>query len=120
MPFKISCPFCNQHVEVPDELNDTSAACPACGQEIYLSREDALEDVDPVVASMRRESAAADRAHMEELRRVAMMQEQARLADASAKRFINVFLWIFLWGPLCAVGGYFLFMVLFRIATGRW
>lgn len=120
MPYKIECPFCAARIEVPDELDNTTSPCPSCNQEIYLTREEAVEDLDPALEAIRRQTAAADKSHREELRQVMMMQERSRLDDARSKKFVNAFLWIFLWGPLCAIGGYLLFMLLFRFTTGHW
>ena len=120
MPFTIDCPFCGQRVEVPDELNNTTSNCPACGQEVYFTSEDAVEDLDPVVERMRREHDAARKAHAAELRQFAMMQQQKADSEAQAKSVVNVLLWIFIWGPLCAIGAYLVFLCLFRAATGRW
>ena len=120
MSFEIKCPFCEAKIEVPDELADTSANCPACGQEIYLTREDAVEDSDPVVEKMRREAQANDRRRMDQLRMLAMMQQSEAHADKRTKSIVNVLLWIFVWGPLCAIGLYLLFICLFRVAAGHW
>ena len=120
MSFTMVCPFCNAKIEVPDELNNTTANCPACNQEVYLTSEDAVDDLDPVVERMRRESAESDRARMDQLRMVAIMQQSEARADRRAKSIVNVLLWIFVWGPLCAIGLYLLFLCLFRIATGHW
>ena len=120
MSFTILCPFCNQRVEVPDELNNTTASCPACGQEVYVTSEDAVEDLDPVVEQMRREHDASRRAHAAELRQFAMLQQQKADSDARKKSVVNVLLWIFIWGPLCAIGGYLVFLCLFRAVVGRW
>ena len=120
MSFTIECPFCGQRVEVPDELNNTTANCPACGQEVYLTSDDAVEELDPAVEKIRREHAAAQKEHAAELWQFAMLQQQKSDADARAKKIINLLLWIFLWGPLCAIGGYLVFLCLFRIVTGHW
>lgn len=120
MSFKVDCPFCGQRIEIPDELNNTTANCPACNQELYLTKDDAVEDLDPVVEQMRRESAAADRARMNNLRQFAMLQQQKADSEARTKSIVNVLLWIFLWGPLCAVGAYLLFLCLFRVTSGHW
>jgi hypothetical protein len=100
MPYKIECPFCAAWIEVPDELDNTTAACPSCNQEIYLTREEAVEDSDPAVDSMRRESAAAEQRHQNELRQVMMAQEQARQSRENSRYVLNILLWVFLWGPL--------------------
>lgn len=100
MPYKIECPFCAARIEVPDELDETTTACPSCNQEIYLTREEAVEDLDPAVESMRRQSAAADKSHREELRQVMMAQEQARQSRENSRYVLNILLWVFLWGPL--------------------
>lgn len=100
MSFKISCPFCNQTIEVPDELNETTVACPGCAQEIYLTREDAVEDIDPAVESIRRKTASADKSHREELRQVMMAQEQARQSRENSRHVLNILFWVFLWGPM--------------------
>lgn len=120
MSYTFECPFCNAKIDVPDELDNTSAQCPACGQEIYLTRDDAVEDLDPVVEQMRRDSAAADRARMNNLRQFAMLQQQKADSEARTKSIVNVLLWVFVWGPLCAIGGYLIFVCLFRVATGHW
>ena len=100
MPYKIECPFCAARIEVPDELNNTTASCPSCGQEIYLTREEAVEDSDPAVEAIRRQNAAADQAHREELRQVMMMQEQARQSRKNSRHVLNILLWVFVLGPL--------------------
>ena len=120
MSYTFECPFCNAKIDVPDELDNTSAQCPACGQEIYLTRDDAVEGSDAVIESMRKEAREKDRQHMDQLRMVAMMQQAEERADKRTKSIINVLLWIFLWGPLCAVGAYLLFLCLFRVASGHW
>lgn len=119
MSYTFECPFCNAKIDVPDELDNTSAQCPACGQEIYLARDDAVEDLDPVVEQIRREHSAAQKEHAAELRQFAMLQQQKADSEARTKSIVNVLLWIFLWGPLCAVGAYLLFLCLFRVASGR-
>lgn len=100
MPFKIECPFCSAHIEVPDELDNTTAACPSCAQEIYLARDEALEDLDPAVESIRRRNAAAEQRHQNELRQVMMMQDQTRRAREDSRRVLNILLWVFVWWPL--------------------
>lgn len=100
MPYKIECPFCSARIEVPDELDNTTAACPSCGQDIYLTREEMVEDSDPALEAIRRERAAAERQHQNELRQVMMMQEQARQARESSRRVLNILLWIFVYWPL--------------------
>lgn len=92
MSYTFECPFCNAKIDVPDELDNTSAQCPACGQEIYLTRDDAVEDDDPVVERMRRESAAADRARMNNLRQVMQMQDQQRRTSSVIKWLIYIFI----------------------------
>ena len=118
--FKIDCPFCGQRIEVPDELNNTTANCPACNQEVYLTSEDAVEDLDPVVERIRRESAESDRARMDHLRQFAMLQQQKADSEARTKSIVNVLLWIFVWGPLCVIGAVLIVFCLLRIATGHW
>lgn len=98
--YKIDCPFCGQRIEVPDELNNTTANCPACNQELYLTSDDAVEDLDPVVEQIRRQTAAADKSHREELRQVMMAQEQARQSRESSRRVLNILLWVFVYWPL--------------------
>ena len=120
MSFIQICPFCNAKIEVPDELADTSASCPSCGQEVYLTKEDAVEDSDPIVEEMRRKAQADDRRRMDQLRIMAMMRQSEAHADKRTKSIVNVLLWIFVWGPLCAIGLYLLFICLFRVATGHW
>lgn len=120
MSYTFKCPFCEARIEVPDELDNTSANCPACGQEIYLTRADAVEDADPVVDEIRREALECDRRHMDQLRMIAMMQQSESMADARSKRVANILLWLFLWGPLCVIGLYLLFICLFRVAAGHW
>ena len=100
MPYKIECPFCAARIEVPDELDETTTACPSCNQEIYLTREEAVEDLDPAVESIRRQTAAAEKSHREELRQVMMAQEQARQSRESSRRVLNILLWVFVWWPL--------------------
>lgn len=105
MPYKIECPFCAARIEVPDELDNTTAACPSCGQEIYLSREEALEDVDPAVEVIRSRNAVADQARMENLRDIMKLQDQQRQTHNTIKWIIYIFivfpivfwlLWIFI------------------------
>ena len=115
MPFTINCPFCNQSIEVPDELNNTTANCPGCAQEIYLTREDAVEDSDPVVASMRRQSAAADKAHMENLRDVMKMQEQQR----QTHNFVKWIVYIFIVFPLIFWALWYLIAFVIGCFTGK-
>ena len=98
--FKIDCPFCGQRIEVPDELDGDVSNCPGCGNEVYFSREDAVEDLDPAVEKIRREHAAAESRHQAELRAVMMMQDRARQQQESTQNIINILLWIFVWGPL--------------------
>lgn len=100
MPYKIECPFCAARIEEPDELDNTTAACPSCNQEIYLTREEAVEDLDPAVESIRRQTAAADKSHREELWQVMMAQEQARQSRENSRRVLNILLWLFVWWPL--------------------
>lgn len=118
MPFVIACPFCSARIEVPDELNDTAASCPSCGQDVYLSRDDAVEDLDPALDAVRRENAAAERQHRQELQQVMMMQDQARQSRENTKKLVNVLLWIFVWGPLCAAVLLVLVWALLRFAHG--
>lgn len=120
MSYVIVCPFCSARIEVPDELADTTAACPACGQDVYLSREDAVEDADPALEKMRREAEESDRRRMDQLRMMAMIQQADARAEKRTKSVVSVLLWIFVWGPLIAIGGYLAFMCLFRVATGHW
>ena len=40
----IECPFCGAGLEIPGEVNNTTANCPACNEEIYLTKEDAIEE----------------------------------------------------------------------------
>ena len=40
----IGCPFCGQHLEVPIELDNTTVSCPSCNKEVYLTKEDAIEE----------------------------------------------------------------------------
>lgn len=109
MPFKIDCPFCGQRIEVPDELNNTTANCPACGQEVYLTSEDAVEDLDPVVERMRREHEAERKEHAAQLRQFAMLQQQKSDSEARTKRIVNLLLWLFVYWPLIALA-FFLFV----------
>lgn len=120
MSYTLACPFCNARIDVPDELDNTSAQCPSCGQEIYLTRDDAVEESDAVIETMRKEARENDMRHMEQLRMIAMMQQAEDRADKRTKSIINVLLWIFLWIPLIAIGGYLVFLCLFRVATGHW
>ena len=113
MSFVLECPFCGQRVEVPDELNNTTANCPACNQEIYLTSEDAVSDFDPALEKIGREHAAAQKEHATELRQIAMRQQQKSDADARTKKIINVILWIFVYWPL--VGGGFVMFIYFLI-----
>lgn len=105
MSFKLECPFCDQRIEVPDELNNTPANCPACSQELYLSRDDAVEDLDPVAARMRAEHEREQARHMNELRNVMRDQEQRRQSGNVIKWLVYIFivfpvafwlLWIFI------------------------
>lgn len=100
MPYKIECPFCAARIEVPDELDETTTACPSCNQEIYLTREEMVEDSDPALEAIRRQNAAAERQHQNELRQVMMAQEQARQSRESSRRVLNILLWIFVYWPL--------------------
>lgn len=111
MPFIVECPFCSQRVEVPDELNNTTANCPACNQEIYLTGEDAVPDFDPALEKIRREHAAAQKEHAAELRQFAMLQQQKADSEARTKRIINLLLWLFVYWPLI-IGGFGLFFYL--------
>lgn len=92
MSFNLDCPFCGQRVEVPDELNNTTANCPACNQEVYLTGDDAVEELDPVVEKLRRESAAVDRARMNNLRDVMKLQEEQRRTHNIIKWIIYIFI----------------------------
>ena len=92
MPYKIECPFCASRIEVPDELDNTTAACPSCNQEIYLTREDAAEDLDPVAARMRREHEREQARHKDELRSVMREQEQRRQSMSVVKWLIYIFI----------------------------
>ena len=120
MSFIVECPFCGQKITADDLLEGEVSNCPGCGNEVYFSREDSVEDLDPVVERMRREHDASRREHAAELRQFAMLQQQKADSEAHAKSVVNVLLWIFIWGPLCAIGGYLVFLCLFRAATGRW
>lgn len=100
MSYKIECPFCAARIEVPDELDNTTAVCPSCNQEIYLTREETVEDSDPALEAIRRQNAAAERQHQNELRQVMMAQEQARQSRESSRRVLNILLWIFVYWPL--------------------
>ena len=51
-----------------------------------------MEDEDPVVESMRRQSAAADRARMDNLRQVMQMQDQQRRTSSVIKWIIYIFI----------------------------
>lgn len=118
MSYTFECPFCNEKIDVPDELDNTSAQCPACGQEIYLTRDDAVEESDAVIESMRKEAREKDRQHMDQLRMVAMMQQAEERADKRTKSIINVLLWIFLWGPLCLLAFYIVIWLLLKFVRG--
>ena len=100
MSFKIDCPFCGQRIEVPDELNNTTANCPACNQEVYLTSEDAVEDLDPVVEQMRRDHEMKQKEHAAELRQFAMLQQQKSDSEERTRRIVNVLLWLFVYWPL--------------------
>ena len=116
MPFKIDCPFCGQRIEVPDELNNTTANCPACGQEVYLTSEDAVEELDPVVEQMRRDHEVRQKEHAAELRQFAMLQQQKSDSEARTKRIINLLLWLFVYWPLIALAFFlFIYMMLHLI-----
>ena len=43
-PYKIDCPFCQAVIEVSGDINDVVTNCPACGEEIYVTKEDALKE----------------------------------------------------------------------------
>lgn len=43
-PYKINCPFCQIMIEVSGDISDVVTNCPACGEEIYVSKEDALKE----------------------------------------------------------------------------
>ena len=43
-PYKIECPFCVAEIEVSGEINNLVTNCPSCGQEIYVTKEDALQE----------------------------------------------------------------------------
>lgn len=92
MPYKIECPFCAARIEVPDELDETTTACPSCNQEIYLTREEAMEDLDPAVESIRRQTAAANKARMDNLRDVMRIQEQQRQTHNFVKWIVYIFI----------------------------
>jgi len=89
MPFKIDCPFCAQRIEVPDELNNTTANCPSCNQELYLSKDDAVADA--IVDRLRREEESRERQHQEHLRAVMQMQEQNRRTWTIVKWILYIF-----------------------------
>jgi hypothetical protein len=114
MPYVMECPFCRSRIEVPDELDNTTAACPSCAQEVYLTREDAVEDLDPAVESIRRENTAAEQRHQNELRQVMMMQDQARRSREDSRRVLNILLWVFVWWPLIGAAVVLIFYGLFR------
>ena len=117
MSFTMECPFCSQHVEVPDELNNTTANCPMCNQEIYLTSDDAVPDLDPALEKIRREHAAAQKEHAAELRQFAMLQKQKEDADARTKRIINLLLWLFVYWPLIGAGfAFFIYLLLWLIS----
>lgn len=42
--YVIGCPFCGQHLEVPIELDNTTVNCPSCNKEVYLTKENAIEE----------------------------------------------------------------------------
>ena len=92
MSYTFECPFCSAKIDVPDELDNTSAQCPACGQEIYLTRDDAVEDLDPAVESMRREHEEKQARRMNELRTVMRDQEQRRQSGNVIKWLIYIFI----------------------------
>ena len=109
MSYKIDCPFCSQRLEVPPELDDTSTNCPACGQEVYLSRADAVEDLDPATAALRREFRESEKRHQEQLRMVMAMS--AASSQNQSKQIINVLLWLFVYIPLIALGFWLVVLV---------
>ena len=108
MSYKIDCPFCNQRLEVPPELDNTTTLCPSCNQEIYLSRADAVEDLDPAAAALRRELEASEKRHQEQLRM--MMAMSASNSQNQTKQIVNVLLWLFVYIPLIA-GGIWIFII---------
>lgn len=42
--YRIECPFCQVMIEVSGDINDIVVNCPACGEEIYVTKEDAMKD----------------------------------------------------------------------------
>ena len=43
-PYRIECPFCQVVIEVSGDMDDIVVNCPACGEELYITKEDALKE----------------------------------------------------------------------------
>ena len=112
MSYTFECPFCQSRIEVPDELDGTSANCPKCSNELFLTRDDAVEEPDAILDQMRRQNDAAERQHQEHLRVVMQMQDQNRRTRTIIKWIIYIFIvfplafW-FLWFFISFVYGCF-------------